>query len=68
MKIDFTRRLPVTKDEPLRLELESFFRLRPKSRGAARDGRQALAALQVAHGILDKIEEHARLVGKGLGA
>ncbi len=67
MKIEFAP-LPVTKDEPLRLELESFFAC-VRNRTAPRvAGEQALAALEVAHGILDKIEEHARLVGKALGA
>jgi predicted dehydrogenase len=58
--------LPVTKDEPLRLELESFFgsvvsRSTPKV-----TGQQALAALEVAQDILDKIEAHARLVAQAL--
>jgi predicted dehydrogenase len=67
MKIDFAP-LSVVKDEPLRLELESFFTC-VRNRDTPRvDGVQALAALEVAHGILDKIEEHARLVGKALGA
>jgi predicted dehydrogenase len=58
--------LPVTKDEPLRLELESFFGC-VISRGAPRvTGRQALAALEVARDILDKIEAHARLVAQAL--
>jgi predicted dehydrogenase len=67
MKIDFAP-LAVNKDEPLNLELESFFAC-VRNREAPRvTGQQALAALEVAHGILDKIEEHARLVGKALGA
>lgn len=58
--------LPVTKDEPLRLELESFFdcvvaRTPPKV-----TGEQALAALEVAQDILDKIEAHARVVAQAL--
>jgi len=58
--------LPVTKDEPLRLELESFFgcvtsRSTPRVTGA-----QALAALEVAQDILDKIEAHAQLVAQAL--
>jgi len=58
--------LPVTRDEPLRLELESFFGC-VISRGAPRvTGRQALAALEVARDILDKIEAHARLVAQAL--
>jgi predicted dehydrogenase len=67
MKIDFAP-LAVTKDEPLRLEIESFFAC-VRTRATPRvDGSQALAALEVARSILDKIEEHARLVGKALGA
>jgi predicted dehydrogenase len=67
MKIDFAP-LAVNKDEPLRLELESFFAC-VRTRATPRvDGAQALAALEVARDILDKIEEHARLVGKALGA
>jgi predicted dehydrogenase len=67
MAIDFTP-LAVTRDEPLRLELESFFhcvstRLPPRV-----TGEQALAALDVAHDILGKIEEHARLVTQALCA
>jgi len=58
--------LPVAKDEPLRLELESFFNC-VVSRGVPRvTGQQALAALEVAHDILDKIEAHARLVVQAL--
>ncbi len=67
MKIDFAA-LPVVKDEPLRLELESFFNCVQTRKTPRVDGVQAMAALEVAHGILDKIEEHARLVGKALGA
>jgi predicted dehydrogenase len=58
--------LPVTKDEPLRLELESFF-ASVASRAVPRvTGQQALAALEVAQDILDKIEAHARLVAQAL--
>ena len=58
--------LPVAKDEPLRLELESFFDC-VVSRSAPRvTGQQALAALEVAQDILDKIEAHARLVAQAL--
>ena len=58
--------LPVTKDEPLRLELESFFTC-VTSRTAPRvTAEQALAALEVAQDILDKIEAHARLVAQAL--
>ena len=58
--------LPVTKDEPLRLELESFFTC-VASRGTPQvSGAQAVAALEVAHDILDKIEAHARSVAQAL--
>ena len=67
MKIGFEA-LPVTKDEPLRLELEEFFAAIQERRDPRTSGRQALAALQVAHGILAKIEEHAGLVKEALGA
>ena len=68
MKIDFAP-LAVAKDEPLQAGagklLSPAFDIAQTPRVA---GEQALAALEVAHGILDKIEEHARLVGKALGA
>lgn len=67
MKIDFTS-LAVAKDEPLRLELEHFLAC-VRNRTVPRvTGEQALAALEVARGILDKIEEHAQVVAKALGA
>jgi predicted dehydrogenase len=66
MAIDFAA-LPVTKDEPLRLELESFFECVTTRRPAKVTGQQGLAALEVACSILGKIEEHARLVAKTLG-
>jgi predicted dehydrogenase len=61
MKIDFTP-LPVAKDEPLRLELENFITSITTRQPPRVTGEQALAALQVAQGILDKIEEHSRLI------
>jgi predicted dehydrogenase len=67
MAIDFAP-LEVSKDEPLRLELEDFFesvRLRKAPRVT---GDAGLAALQVATDILDKIEEHSKLVEKTLSA
>jgi len=67
LKIDFES-LAVSKDEPLRLELESFFAC-VRDRSAPRvTGEQALAALEVAHGILDKIKEHAQVVAQALGS
>jgi predicted dehydrogenase len=65
MKIDFAP-LPVVKDEPLRLELEEFFDCVATRRTPRVTGEQAVAALDVAHGILDKIEEHSRLVAQAL--
>jgi predicted dehydrogenase len=58
--------LPVTKDEPLRLELESFFRCVVSREAPEVTGEQGLAALEVAQDILDKIEAHARLVAQAL--
>ncbi|MGH9595127.1 MAG: Gfo/Idh/MocA family protein [Bryobacteraceae bacterium] len=58
--------LPVTKDEPLRLELESFFACVQSRQPPRVSGTQALAALEVALDILAKIEEHARLVAQAL--
>ena len=58
--------LPVTKDEPLRLELESFFASVVSRSGPRVTGQQGLEALEVAQDILDKIEAHARLVAQAL--
>jgi len=58
--------LPVAKDEPLRLELESFFECVVSREAPRVTGEQALAALEVAQDILDKIEAHARLVAQAL--
>ena len=67
MAIDFAQ-LPMTKDEPLRLELESFFESIATRRAPKVTGEQGQAALEVACSILDKIEEHAQLVSKTLGS
>ena len=67
MAIDFAA-LPVTKDEPLRLELEGFFESIVTREPPRVTGAQGLAALEVAFEILDKIEEHYRLVEKTLGS
>jgi predicted dehydrogenase len=67
MKIGFES-LPVAKDEPLRLELEEFFAAIQQRREPRTSGRQGLLALQVACGILAKIEEHARIVTQTLAA
>jgi predicted dehydrogenase len=58
--------LPVAKDEPLRLELESFFESVVTRRPPRVTGEQALAALEVAREIAAKIEEHAQLVTQAL--
>jgi len=60
--------LPVEKDEPLRLEIESFLdcverRARPRV-----SGEDACRALEVARDILDKIEEHSRVVTESLAS
>ncbi|MEO8053042.1 MAG: Gfo/Idh/MocA family oxidoreductase [Acidobacteriota bacterium] len=67
MAIDFAA-LPVTKDEPLRLELEGFFESVTTRQPPQVTGVQGLAALEVAFEILDKIETHYRLVEKTLGS
>jgi predicted dehydrogenase len=65
--IDFNP-LPVTKDEPLRLELEEFFECVKTRRAPRVTGVQALAALDLALDISAKIEEHASVVAKTLAA
>ena len=67
MAIDFAV-LPVQKDEPLRLELEGFFASIATRRPPRVTGQQGLAALDVAARILDKIEEHSRVVAQALAA
>jgi predicted dehydrogenase len=58
--------LAVERDEPLRLQWESFLDC-IASRAAPRvDGEAALEAIEVAEDILDKIEEHARVVAAAL--
>ena len=65
MAIDFAP-LPVSKDEPLRLELEAFFASVVSRQPPVVTGAQGLAALEVASSILDKIEAHSRLVAQTL--
>jgi predicted dehydrogenase len=60
------RRLPVTPDEPLKLQFESFIncvktRVQPKL-----DGATARRTLGVALAILDKIEQHSQVVEQTL--
>ena len=59
--IDFGK-LDVSKDEPLRLELEDFFQSIVSRRPPRVTGAQGYQALEAAQAILDKIEEHSRLV------
>lgn len=57
-------RLPVTRGEPLRLELDAFFHaVRDRSQPRV-DGFQAVNALRLAEAILDKIKEHSDLVAE----
>ena len=65
MAIDFAP-LTAPKDEPLRLELEDFFTAIVTRKPPIVTGQQGLAALEVATVILDKIEEHAKLVAHTL--
>jgi predicted dehydrogenase len=58
--------LAATKSEPLRLELEDFFDCIRTRKQPRVTGQQALAALTVALAILDKIEEHSKLVAQTL--
>jgi predicted dehydrogenase len=67
MAINFAP-LPVQKDEPLRLELEGFFHSIATRQPPRVTGEQGLAALDVAARILDKIEEHSRLVAQAIAA
>jgi predicted dehydrogenase len=65
MAIDFAA-LPVQKDEPLRLELEGFFQSIATRQSPRVTGEQGLAALDVAQRILDKIDEHSRVVAEAI--
>jgi hypothetical protein len=56
----------VTKDEPLRLELEDFFQSIISRRPPRVTGEQGYRALEAAQAILDKIEEHSQLVAATL--
>jgi predicted dehydrogenase len=58
--------LAVTKDEPLRLELEQFFESMITRKPPRVTGAQALTALETAFSILDKIELHSRRVAKAV--
>jgi predicted dehydrogenase len=65
--IDFAA-LPVTKDEPLRLQLQGFIDSIVTRQPPRVTAQQALSALEVAFAVLDKIEEHSRLVARTLDA
>ena len=60
------RPLAVTKEEPLRLEVESFLEAVATRGGPLVPGEDGLRALEVARAILDKIEEHAKIVTQRL--
>ena len=58
--------LPLVKEEPLRLEVESFLEAVANRTRPQVPGEEGLRALEVALAILDKIEEHAKLVTQRL--
>jgi predicted dehydrogenase len=58
--------LPTVKEEPLRLEVEAFLTSVANRTQALVPGEEGLRALEVALAILDKINEHAKLVTKRL--
>lgn len=58
--------LPAVKEEPLRLEVESFLEAVANRTRPLVPGEEGLRALEVALAILDKIEEHAKLVNERL--
>ena len=58
--------LAVMKEEPLRLEVESFLEAVARRSRAVVSGEEGLRALEVARAILDKIEEHSRVVAQTL--
>lgn len=60
--------LPVLKEEPLRLEIESFLECVAHRSPPVVSGAEGLRALEVALAILDKIEEHTKLVTERLSS
>jgi predicted dehydrogenase len=58
--------LPAVKEEPLRLEVEAFLASVADRTSPKVSGKEGLRALEVALAILDKIEEHAKLVTQRL--
>src|SRR5579863_3480197 len=60
------QQLPVTKAEPLALQLDAFLDCVETRREAKLSGRAARRTLEVALAILAKIEEHSQVVGQSL--
>ena len=58
--------LPVTKDEPLKLELEAFLDCAATRKPPQCSGADGLRALDLALAILAKIEEHTKLIARQL--
>jgi predicted dehydrogenase len=58
--------LEIIKEEPLRLEVESFLEAVANRSRPLVPGEDGLRALEVARAILDKIEEHSRIVTQRL--
>jgi predicted dehydrogenase len=58
--------MPITKEEPLRLEVESFLEAVARRSRPVVSGEEGLRALEIARAILDKIEEHSRVVAQRL--
>jgi len=56
--------LPVTKEEPLRLEVESFLEAVANRSRPVVSGEDGFRALDIALAILGKIEEHAKVVAR----
>lgn len=56
--------LPVTKEEPLRLEVESFLEAVANRSRPIVPGEDGLRALDIALAVLAKIEEHAKVVAR----
>jgi hypothetical protein len=60
--------LPVTKDEPLRLELTSFFESVRSRKPPEVSGEEGAKALSVGLSVLDKIKEHSLAVAQSLAS
>ena len=59
---------PVTKAEPLKLQLEAFLECVQTRKSPKTSGRAARPTLKVALAILDRIEEHSHVVSQALKA